>query len=396
MINDYYGYFKDSIYMDSRSSLNATGRESLRDMAVLLFSQFSEYHRTEIDSLKQEFSGFYQYLQDVRSSNSVCAECNDKRDYDAGLERYRDLLDSLGDDFQGMIELRTDLADSLLNDSLLGCEDSLAGFTDYLLDKQPANLTTGVNKEMNRGENEQNASELDIDLTYINHESYRGRDNGVHENSYSPSIMFTHSSGLGISAGLKWLNHAKHALDQVDIGLSFSHQIYRLFSGSLSFTRFWFRDSASLARSDLGNNVEGGLYMNSRYFNSGLVLDYDFGGGHSEFSANISGSLPLIISKRFLGGTLATEPGINLVYGQQNSALVILRRIRRSVLAAGKKSSSTFGIMSYEFNLPLELDYEHLIVNLSMTYIIPANVLDASTNHRFFSFTIDLIVPFRF
>lgn len=393
--DDYYHYFKDSIYADSRKSLNETGRRSLKEMAGILFSQFSDYHKSKIDSLKQEVSDFFKKLNEAKNNNSVCTGCITKGDFNAKLDNYRDLLDSIGDAFQDRIGLRADIADSLFTDSLYGCEDSLGGFTDYLLENEPATTTYAFAKAENKENREENVSELDLELIYINHESYRGRDNGIHENSFSPTILYTHSSGLGITGGLKWLNHAKHPLNEYDIGLSFNRRISDLFSGSLSYAHFWFRDSSALIRSDLNNNLEGGLDLNSRYVNAGLVMDLDFAGKNSEFSTSISGSIPLHISEKFLGGILSSEPEIKLTYGQQSSALIARRRIRRA-LADSLKTSSVFGIMDYELNFPFDLEYKHLIISPSLTYIIPVNVLDASTNHGFLSFMIDLTVPVRF
>jgi hypothetical protein len=400
LTGSYYQYFKDSVYTIFRSSLNETGRESLREMGAYILSQFMEYHKNTVSSLKDEFAGFYTQLDRTRLNNINCVDCVNKKGYDMALDNYSYLLDSLGDDFQDRIDNLADLCDSLLTDSLLGCEDTLDGFTDYLIENEPGGVTSSFSGSENGNPYESDVSELDIDMYYTSHESYRGRDNGIVEDSFSPSVTYTHSSGLGVFAGAKWLNKDKYPLDAFSIGGSYDFQISRFFAGSFSYSHYWFKDSSALVRADLNNNLEGNLYLSTNHFNSALAVDYDFGGSYSEFTTTLSGSLPFTISERFLSGNLSAEPGLSMVFGRQSSGLIQQRITRKmkmgNVTSTSLAASSIFGIMDYELSLPFTLEYQHLIINPAVTYIYPVNVLDASTNHGYFNISLDLTVPIRF
>ncbi len=340
MIKDFYHY-KDSLLLVYSDSLSLKRKDSVNFMSANLKKDFDIYYSQKLDSLNNTLIGFTGYLNQLNEINKNCPVCKNKDDYNDNLDDYRDLMDSVSGTFEDNYNTLSDTLVSMAGDSIEGCEDRLLDYTMDLLDSQTdENERTGKTPYKHK-EAKEPASELDINVTYDSHDTYRGRDNGINQYSIAPSIQYQHKSGFGAYIDAKFLSKENRTPDDYDAGISWVFDISTAFNITLSYTHYWFNDSVQ-ARATLNNTFESGFNLETKHYNSSLTLDIDFGGGVREFSSEWYNGLPLILSKKFLKGTLTFEPNITFYYGEQNSSLIALRKRKGGKIVPVIKKNSTF------------------------------------------------------
>ena len=390
-----FNHYRDSILLSYHDSLNVLRKDSVKIAAGNIKNTFDLYYNSLVDTLKSSLNNFIHSLNNQKENNKNCLNCKDKQDFNDGLDDFRDLMDSLSDNFQEKFALIADTIYSMAGDSLESCKDSLLDYTQDLVDNQSDENETMGKTIVSGKVFIEPSNELDVGVVFDSHYSYRGRDNGIKQFAVAPSVQYQHISGFGVFIDLEFLNKSKSNPDGVDGGISWLFNISESFNIQLLYTHFLFTDSSKEERAALNNNIESVFSLETKYFNSNITLDLDFGGGVREAGISFYGGFPVQLSKKFLKGTLTFEPNLTIVIGEQNFGLALQRRLRQMGINI-KKSASTFGIMDYEIGIPLTLETKHLIVKPVYYIIIPVNVLDLSTKKPFGDFSLELTVPFRF
>lgn len=394
MIKD-YNQFRDSLLYVNRDSLNTRRKDLVKITANNIKNIFDGYIKLQIDSMRSFYAGFIVSLNQQKENIKNNIGAIQKNEFNDALDDYRDLMDSLSDMFQEKFGALADTISYFAGDSLEGCKDSLFDYTwDRIDDQYDENELAGINKTSGKVEHEP-ANEIDISLTYDSHYSYRGRDDGIHEYAIAPSVQYQHKSGFGAFIDLEFLSKSPGNPDGVDGGISWQFDISDAFGIQLLYTHFLFTDSSKEERASLNNNFEAIFNLETKYYNTNLTLDLDFGGGVREGSITWYNSLPVTLSEHILKGKLTFEPNLSFTIGEQNLFLIAKRKLKPGDIKV-KKSSSTFGIMEYEVGLPLTLETKYLIVKPVFYLIIPVNVLDLSTKSSFGDFSVEITVPFGF
>ncbi|MFI5144351.1 MAG: hypothetical protein ACHQJ4_02030 [Ignavibacteria bacterium] len=335
MIKDFY-HFKDSIMLVYRDSLNIKRKDSVNFMSTRLKIDFDNYFNSLLDSMNIVFKSFSRNMKQQEELSRDCPDCKVKKDYNDKLDEYRDVMDSLCDNFEENFNSLSDTLISMAGDSVEGSMVALLDYTLDLVDDQTdENLATGTDPVMHRKQENEPSSELDIDVTYDSHDSYRGRDNGINEFSVAPSIQYQHKSGFGAFVDMKFLSKSSKNPDDYDAGISWQFDISNVFNIQLSYSHYWFNDSIQ-TRAALNNTIEGVFDLETKYYNTNMALDMDFGGGNREFS------------------------------------------------------------ITWYHGLPLSLETKHLVIKPQMFIIVPVNVLDLSTKSAFGDFELEVTVPFSF
>jgi hypothetical protein len=234
---------------------------------------------------------------------------------------------------------------------------------------------------------------------YASHNAYRGRDNGFLQQSIAPSVLYRHSSGLSIQASTSWLDDARSQWDNFQLSGGYDFRISEVIGGSLSYTHFWFSDSSKSELSVFTDNAEGGFSFDWPLVSISALGSMNFGKA-SEFTLITSIShdfeIPLSLYNRVM-----ISPSVSSVLGQQNSDLTTLRTTK----AKGKKASvttstqtksvSTFSVLDYELSLPSTIELGPVTLAPSVTYIIPLNVVDASTRKPFVNLEFSIFLTIR-
>jgi len=274
--------------------------------------------------------------------------------------------------------------------------DDIADYALELIDentdqKGNANILAKVkedndNKEFNNG--------ILLSGSYLTHDYYRGRDFGDVQNSFSGTAAYIHKTGLGAYLSYYNLMNTKAFVDEFDIGITYQFKIIEdYFDGSVALAHSWYNDSNSKGVGGLNNLINASFNYSYGVLGVSAMFDLLFGGGTREFSFTFNPYCTIPVSKNFLSGALSVEPGITAIIGQQDYS--VLQKRKRNPLKT-VQTNSTFGIMDYEFSLPIEYEHKYFTFRPAITLIIPVNVLDLSTNKPFGCFSLDVELPISF
>jgi hypothetical protein len=123
-------------------------------------------------------------------------------------------------------------------------------------------------------------------------------------------------------------------------------------------------------------------------------------GKASEFTLTTSLShnfeIPLSLYNR-----ITITPSFSWVLGQQNSELTTLLTTKAKGKKAAvttstqTKTSSTFSVLDYEFSVPATIELGPVTLAPSATYIVPLNVVDASTRKSFVNLEFSIFLTIR-
>ncbi|MCX6132292.1 MAG: hypothetical protein NTU47_00650 [Ignavibacteriales bacterium] len=277
----------------------------------------------------------------------------------------------------------------LLTDALEAARDSIRDYRNALID----NRLSGI--EMWR----YGTSRLVFSSAFANHSSYRGRDNGLLQQSIAPSVAYRHSSGLTVQASSYFVNDAGSRWDNFQLTGGYEFRLSEVVGGSLSYAHFWFNDSSKTELSVFTDNAQGGLSFDWPAVSIAALGSMNFGTA-SEFTLITSVShnfeIPLSLYNR-----ITMSPSFSWVLGQQNSELTTLLTTKAkgkkvgSVTNTQTKSTSTFSVLDYEVSLPASIELGSVTLAPSATYIIPLNVVDASTRKSFINLELSISLTIR-
>ncbi len=316
---------------------------------------------------------FASRLEDARIARARCVNCNKPEHFQGQLYAFMEDANGLAESVaDSAAEVRDSLQDAL-SDSADACRNVLEEMKDRFSD--PGELAV------------QQRSALIASVRSTSHFAYRGRDNGLPTYALIPSVNYRHSSGFSLNLTRYWLEKAYDQWSETDLGAEYDFDLTDDLSAYVGYTRFWFADSSELSRSIFTNSAFAGISWSTPLTNLELDLDEDIG-TRSQFTAMCGVSLPWTITTLGSGGRLDLQPGIAAVYGQQLFRSVSGGQIPGAGVDSTEQilqAANFFGIIDYEFTLPLTLTLGPLTVALSILYDIPINVIDGSTAAPFFT-----------
>jgi hypothetical protein len=282
-----------------------------------------------------------------------------------------------------MAEERSDL----FADAFETAGDSLRDVRDGLIDNRLSDIEVW----------RYGASRLVLSSAFASHSSYRGRDNGLLHQSIAPSVTYRHSSGLTFQASSYFVNDAGSRWDNFQLTGGYEFRLSDVVGGSLSYAHFWFNDSSKTELSVFTDNAQGGLSFDWPAVSIAALGSMNFGTA-SEFTltTTISHNFEIPLS---LYNKVTISPSFSWVIGQQNSELTTLLTTKtkgqRAVTTAQTKATSSFGILDYEVSLPVAIELGLLTLAPSAMYIVPLNVVDASTKKSFINLEFALSLTIR-
>ena len=379
----------DSLILSARDSLDASRQDSLRLLGKSLELQFTPHASSTRQLLESRLSVLLQELRKATGMSFACTDCQDRSAFEERLADLKDFADSLVTSFHDTTSAVTEERTDLLADAFDAARDSLLDVRDGLIDNRLNDIEVwryGV-------------SRLVLSSVYATHNVYRGRDNGVLQQSIAPSVMYRHASGLSIQAFTSWLDDARNQWDNFQLSGGYDFRISQAIGGSLSYAHFWFSDSSKSELSVFTDNVEGGFSFDWPVVSISTLGSMNFGKA-SEFTFITSIShdfeIPLSLYNRVM-----ISPSLSAVLGQQNSELTTLRTTKakgkKAVVTTGTqtKSASTFSVLDYELSLPSTIELGPVTLAPSATYVIPLNVVDASTRKSFVNLEFSIFLTIR-
>jgi len=379
-------FLTDSLITSARDSLDASRKDTLRFITKSLQQQLLAFGDTTKQIVSGPISHFSDELIKGKGTYSLCDSCESDPDFNDRFEQFREFVDSLHDGFHDTTAALMDDHKDLFQDRYDTVHDSLADLRDNLIENRLDEIDY----------QRYVATRLTVSTEYSSHTTYRGRDNGVHQQMITPSLAYHHSAGFGIELSTFWLDQTPKPWDGVAASVAYEFTVGSLIGGDLSYSHFWFSDSSRLARSVIKNDFSASLSLNWPVLS--LSVDGDLAtGSASEFTTAVTAShefeCPLTLYDK-----ISLEPTLTAIIGEQNSTLTALRtkgaKVKKAAGAAAQ-SNSTFGILDYEVSFPVTIILGPLTLSPSVVYIVPMNVVDLSTAKAFVDFEFGVSLAFH-
>jgi hypothetical protein len=379
----------DSLLRSAQDSLDAPRQDSLRVLGNSLGMQFASHESSTRLMLDSRLSHTLEDMQKAKGMFSACTDCENRSEFDERLADFKDFADSLVSDFHGTASEIADERSDLLADAFDAARDSLLDVRDGLVDNRLNDIEVWRYR----------VSRLVLSSAYASHNAYRGRDNGLLQQSFSPSVTYRHSSGFGIQASTYWLNDGGNRWDNVQLTGGYDFRLSGVIGGSLSYSHFWFNDSSKSELSVFTDNAQGGISLDWPALSIAALGSMNFGKA-TEFTLTTSIShdfeIPLTLYNK-----VTISPSFSWVLGQQNSDLTTLLTTKAkgrkavAITSVQTKSTSTFSVLDYELSIPALIELGPVTVAPSATYIMPLNVVDASSRKSFVNLEFGIFFTIR-
>ena len=369
--------FTDSLIVAARDSLNASRKDSVRQLEAWFERNLTDFTRPHRQTAMSLLSDFQQAMHGIQRGHADCQTCTEAKDFQDELTGLRQGAETLSALFRDSVKSLSADWQEVLADSAETLRDSIGSFVQELID----------NQETEKEAHEKPPSRFVVGVSYESHSSYRGRDNGVQQYFFSPSLGYHHSSGFSITFSMSWLNKTSNHWDSADLDIGYYLSFTKALDGYISYKHFWFGDSSLLNRATNNNNLGANLSYEMTVATLSFDVSVDFG-KRSESTLSFGVSHLWESNHGIFGGSMDFEPSFTAVYGQQDEELIQVRKRRSLGKVAsqkGARTSSVFGIMDYELSLPMTFRFNTFSFQPAVTYVVPLNVLDNSKTEPFFN-----------
>jgi hypothetical protein len=182
-------------------------------------------------------------------------------------------------------------------------------------------------------------------------------------------------------------------IDEVDLGGGYLYNYSKDFSGTASYTRFFFnKDAAQVIKSASSNDLDWKNSYDWTFAKSSVVLDYLFGDESDVFvtlntSKYFETSWSIFDDKDYL----SFNPTISAILGTQNfvqkySLDYQYRMDQYNIFIHGpgrmNEDNGKFNTLNYSFKIPIAYNRPHYTFEFSYKYSIPVNVEGALMNRK--------------
>lgn len=353
---------RDSLDVTRANNIRLLNREQERTMSVL-----GQPERARIRVL---FAAFESNLRSLLAASDHCPTCKDAEDFGDAESAFRESADSISGIFGDSMATIVDSWETVIDDT----SSAFSGNLDDTLQTLKEDYADYVKNH---------ATRLEFDAGYESQATYRGRDNGVSEASFGPTVTYHHKSGLFLAGSLGWVSQSTSAPDVSGLTAGYEFTASTLWEGSVSYTRYWYSASSPLPQAVTDQEVSGTLGMTLDPLGiEGTLLDDFTAGGGSEITIGLEVSTDFVLSEHAFGGVLTLDPAATATWGQQSERLLqkrIARAKKREIVRVSGTPYDVFGIMAYGLSLPIDLEIGDLAIVPVLEWTLPVDVLNQKT-----------------
>ena len=216
-----------------------------------------------------------------------------------------------------------------------------------------------------------------VGLSYGSNSTYFGRSQAVAFPYAATTLTYTAKNGLYGSVELYNLLNTPTALDETDLTVGWDHDLSETLDASLSYSRFFFPTNSELVKSNVNNAFDASLGQDWGAFYSRLSATYLFGKNTSKGDGFlILENSRSFETKRGFGSKdyFAVEPVVSLAAGTQSFAEAAVTRRKGNVPGAAVRNVRRFGLVDYEFGLPVSYYVGKLELSAGWRYVVPVNL----------------------
>jgi hypothetical protein len=232
-------------------------------------------------------------------------------------------------------------------------------------------------------------------VSYGSDVQFFGRTGPIKYPYMSADAIYNTKNGFFLyTYGLKVLGY-NPLFDEIDFGGGYLYHYSKRFTGTASYTHFFFnRDAAQVIRSASSNDVNWKNTYDWGFAKSSVTTDYLFGAENDAFvTVNITkhfeSSFSIFDDKDYL----TLDPGITAIMGTQNfvQRYAMDHDYRQDVddiyyddpdQPRLSSANSNFNILNYSIKIPIAYNRPHYTLEFAYKYSIPVNVEGLLKNHH--------------
>ena len=215
-------------------------------------------------------------------------------------------------------------------------------------------------------------------LSYGSNSTYFGRSQAVAFPYAAATLTYSGKSGLYGSVEFYNLLNTPTALDETDLTVGWDYDLGKTTDVALSYSHFLFPANSELVKASVNNAFEAGLGQDWGAFYSRLSVTYLFGSAASKGD----GFLILENSRSFetergfgQHDYFAVEPVVSIAAGTQSfGETALAKRNKGRANLPISRSVRRFGLVDYEFGVPVSYYVGKLELSAGWRYVVPVNL----------------------
>lgn len=234
-------------------------------------------------------------------------------------------------------------------------------------------------------------------VSYDSNTFFAGRDIGINQYNMTGQIAYFHSIGISLGAAAAYYSEIDPRISTVLVMAGYSGKFTKSmdYRYRVSYSRYFFPESNTLASSSFDNSISGGVTIDKKI--AGTRLDYSLLVG-SETNSQVSWDLygQINILKFGLSDRIRFEPELSFYFGNDKTIItqtgVIPGRFPQEYTTEVEKVD--FGWMNTELKLPITLNYRKFDFEIGYNFNFPRSIVSTENpeSTSYFNFSVGYLI----